>query len=184
MIEKLLLGLKNTYRKIDMKINRKKYGYMDKLPKDIKYFEGSLYDAIYDASFKWPYNTALEYFDTQISYKELIKRINKVASALKAIGVVKGDKVTICMPNTPEAVYMFYAINEIGAVANMIHPLSSENEMEYYINKSNSKVILCIDVAYPKIKGIIKKTKLQNIIVTRATNSTETYMKVLYWLTK
>lgn len=56
------------------------------------------------------------------------------------------------MPNTPEEVVMFYAINEVGAVANMIHPLSSEKEIEYYLNKSNTKLMLCIDITYKKVK--------------------------------
>ena len=113
--------IKNTLRKIEMRIERSKYGYIDKLPKDIEYFDGSLYDAVYDASCKWPHNVALDYFNMQISYKEMIKRINKVAAALKAIGAEKGENITICMPNTPEEIYMFYAVNEIGAVANMVH---------------------------------------------------------------
>ena len=65
--------IKNTLRKIDMKLERAKYGYIEKMPKDIKYFDGGLYDIIYESSCKWPHNTALEYFDTQITYKELVK---------------------------------------------------------------------------------------------------------------
>ena len=70
--------IKNTLRKIDMKLERAKYGYIEKLPKDIEYFDGGLYDVVYESSCKWPHNTALEYFDTQITYKDLIKKINKV----------------------------------------------------------------------------------------------------------
>ena len=86
--------IKNTLRKIDMKLERAKYGYIEKMPKDIKYFEGGLYDVVYESSCKWPHNTALEYFDNQITYKDLIKKINKVAAALKAIGAKKGERIT------------------------------------------------------------------------------------------
>ena len=155
MIEKLVLKIRNACRNVNNKIRNKwKKGY--KLPKKVKYFEGSLYDAIFESALKYPMNTAIEYENNQITYKQLIKKINKCAKALKALGVEKGDKVTICMPNTPEEVTMFYAINEIGAVANMIHPLSSEKEIEYYLNKSNTKVMLCIDITYPKVKNIIE----------------------------
>ena len=184
MLEILYKKLRNAYRKIDMKINRKKYGYKDKLPRNMKYFDGSLYDAVYEASFKWPHNTAIEYFNTQITYKELIKKINKVACSLRYLGVEKGDRVTICMPNTPEEVYMFYAINEIGAVANMVHPLSSEKELEYYLNKSNSKVMLCADVAYAKTREILNNTNVEKVIIASATKSTERIMAFLYWLKK
>ena len=96
--------IKNTLRKIDMKLERAKYNYIDKMSKDIEYPEGGLYDVVYESSCKWPHNTALQYFDTEITYKELIKKINKVAAALKALGAEKGDYITVCMPNTPEAI--------------------------------------------------------------------------------
>lgn len=84
--------VKKTLRKIDMRLERAKYNYIDKLPKDIEYFDGGLYDAVYEASCKWPHNTAIEYFDSQISYKEMIKKINRVAAALKSIGAEKGER--------------------------------------------------------------------------------------------
>lgn len=184
MFEKLYLKVRNTYRKISVKIINKWHYHHKKLPKNVNYFEGSLYDAVYESALKYPYNTAIEYENNQITYKQLIKKINKVAKALKALGVSKGDKVTICMPNTPEEVTMFYAINEIGAVANMIHPLSSEKDIEYYLNKSNSKVMLCIDIAYKKVSNIIDNTNLEKVIVTSATKSMERITALLYWLLK
>lgn len=182
MIEKILLKIRNNYRNIKLKYFRNKY--YDKLPSKIKYFEGSLYDAIYESAIKFPDNTAIEYYNNQITYKQLIRRINKCAKALKALGVNKGDKVTICMPNTPEEVTMFYAINEIGAVANMIHPLSSEKEIEYYLNKSESKVMLCIDIAYKKVRNILDNTDVEKVIVTSATKSMERLTAFIYWLLK
>ena len=176
--------IKNTLRKIDMKLERAKYGYIEKMPKDIKYFEGGLYDVVYESSCKWPHNTALEYFDNQITYKDLIKKINKVAAALKAIGAKKGERITVCMPNTPEAIYMFYAINEIGAVANMIHPLSSEKEIEEFVNQAESKIMLCVDVSYPKVEAIIKNTKLEQLVVVSPTRSMDIMVRAIYKLTK
>lgn len=176
--------IKNTLRKIDMKLERAKYGYIEKMPKDINYFDGGLYDIIYESSCKWPHNTALEYFDTQITYKELVKKTNKVAAALKAIGAKKGEKITVCMPNTPEAIYMFYAINEIGAVANMIHPLSSEKEIEDYLNQAESKIMLCVDVSYPKVENIIKNTKVEQLVVVSPTRSMDLIVRAIYKLTK
>lgn len=184
MLETIFNKVRNTIRKIDMKIQRVKYGYIDKLPDDIHYFEGGLYDAFKEAAYKWPHNVALEYYDKQITYKELDRKINKTARALKAIGVGKGDRVTICMPNTPEEVCMFYAINEVGAVANMIHPLSSEQEIEDFLNQSHSKVMLCIDIAYKRAESIIKNTEVEHLIVTSATRSMDFMIKLGYWLTK
>lgn len=176
--------IKNTLRKIDMRIERAKYGYIDKLPKDIEYFDGGLYDAVYEASCKWPHNIAVEYFDTQITYKDLIKKINKVAAALKAIGAEKGEAITVCMPNTPEAVYAIYAINEIGAIANMVHPLSSEKEIEDYLNQAHSKIMLCIDVSYAKVEAIIKNTDVEQLIVVSPSRSMSLIVRAIYKLTK
>ncbi len=183
-LEYIYNKIKNAMKKLDMKIERAKYSYIDKLPKKIEYFEGGLYDAIYESSCKWPHNIAIEYFETQVTYKEMIKRINKVAAALKAIGAEKGERITVCMPNTPEAVYAFYAINEIGAVANMVHPLSSENEIEDYLNQSESKIMFCIDVSYPKVEAILKNTGVEQVIVVSPTRSMSTIVRIIYKLTK
>ena len=67
-LDMLYKKIKNTLKKIDMRLERAKYGYIDKLPKDIEYFNGGLYDAIYEASCKWPHNIAIEYFENQITY--------------------------------------------------------------------------------------------------------------------
>lgn len=176
--------VKNTLRKIDLKLEHARYGHIDTLPKNIEYFNGGLYDAIYDASCKYPLNTALNYFDTEISYKDLIKRINKVAASLKAIGAKKGENITICMPNTPEGIYMLYAVNEIGAVANMVHPLSSEKEIEDYVNQAKSRIMLCIDIAYPKVESVIKNTDLEQVVVVSATRSMDIAVRAIYKLTK
>ena len=184
MLEFVYNKIKKAVRVIDMKIEKAKYGYIEKLPKDIEYFEGGLYDIVYESSCKWPHNIAIQYYSAEITYKDLVKKIDKVARALKAIGVEKGDRVTVCMPNTPEEVYMFYAINEVGAVANMVHPLSSEKEIEEYLNRSESEVMLCIDIAYPKVEAIIKNTSVRQVIVVPATRSMDFIVRVIYRLTK
>lgn len=183
-LENMYKKIRNTLRKIDQRLERAKYSYLDQPIKNIEYFEGGLYDAIYEASCKWPHNIALEYFDAQVTYKELIKKTNRVAAALKAIGAEKGENITVCMPNTPEAVYMLYAINEIGAVANMVHPLSSEKEIEDYLNQAHSKIMLCIDVSYPKVENIIKDTEVEQLIVVSPSRSMNLLVRAVYKLTK
>ena len=184
MLEFVYNKLKNTLRKIDMRLERAKYGYIDKLPKDIKYYDGGLYDVVYDSSCKWPHNVALEFYDAQVNYKDLVKKINRVAAALKTLGAEKGEKITICMPNTPEAIYAFYAVNEIGAVANMVHPLSSEKEIEEYLIQSESKIMFCVDISYPKVEAIIKNTSVEQVIVVSPTRSMDFLVRIIYKLTK
>ncbi len=184
MLEFIYNKIRSGMRKLDITLERSKYGYIEKLPKDLKYFDGSMYEAVLRSAKRYPNRTALEYFKMEISYKEMIKKINKAASALKALGVEKGDTVTICMPNTPEAVYMFYAVNEIAAVANMVHPLSSEKEIEDYLKKSKSKVMLCIDVSYPRVENIIKNTEVEHLIVVSPTRSMDFLVRAIFKLTK
>ena len=184
MLEFIYNKLRSGMRKLDVALERDRYGYIEKLPKEAEYFNGSMYEAILETAEKYPHRTALEYFKMEVSYKELIKRINKTACALKAIGVERGDYVTICMPNTPEAVYMFYAVNEIGAIANMVHPLSSEKEVETYLNETKSKVMLCIDVSYSRVENIIKNTSVEQLIVVSPTRSMDFLIRILFRLTK
>ena len=80
------------------------------------------------------------------TYKETLKNIDICAKALKTIGVRENDNVTIAMPNCPQAIYMLYAINRIGAVANMVHPLSAEKEIEFYLNESQSVTAITFSV--------------------------------------
>lgn len=155
-----------------------------KSSKILKYPDTSLYKLIEEVAKKYPNLIALNYFDNEITFNELIKKINETALAFKKCGVKKGDTITICMPNTPEAIYSFYALNLLGAVASMIHPLSAENEIEYYLNISNSKMILTIDIAYKKVANIIFKTKVKKIVVLSVKKSMPKILKTLYTITK
>ena len=93
-----------------------------------------------------PKDNALEFYGRLISYGELIRRIERCAKAFKALGIKKGDAVTLCLPNIPQTVECFYALNRIGAVANMIHPQSAQKEITYYLDLSESKAIVTVDL--------------------------------------
>lgn len=181
---KLNKHLNNFKRLLGINPKNKWANYYTKTPKEIKYDNGSLIDAVLLSASMYPNNIAIEYYNTQISYVEFVNKIKKCARSLKRIGVEEDDRVTICMPNTPEAVIMFYAINMVGAVANMIHPLSSENEINFYLNKAKSKVILTIDLCYPKVMNAIKDTKVKHVVVSSATKSMGFVVDTFYYLFK
>lgn len=126
----------------------------------------TLFEEISKTAEKYPRVTALEYMGKRVTYGELIKQIEKVASAFYSEGIKKGDKVTLCMPNCIQAVVAFYALNRIGAVVNMIHPLSAENEIAHFVCFSESKAILIPDLFYHKLKGIGDSLKDVTVIVT------------------
>lgn len=125
---------------------------------------------------------AYEYFGTKCTYKQLIEQIEKVSSAYFDLGVRKGDIVTILMPNTPEAVISVYALNRLGAVSNIVHPLSAQEEIKHYLNSVDSKFLLAIDLCCRKISEIIDETSLQKVIITSAGDSMPVYMKLAYSL--
>src|SRR5574344_1320868 len=110
-----------------------------------------MYELLYEQVLAHPYYYAIEYYGKNITYKKFYEKIETSAKALKVIGVKENDYVTICMPNTPEALIMFYAINMVGAIANMIHPLSSENEIEFYMDAPRSKYILTLTMFAKKV---------------------------------
>ena len=147
----------------------------------IDYPELSIYELIEKTCNTYPNNYALEYYGKKITYKDFLVKIKKTASSLLELGVKEGDRVTICMPNTPSAVVTFYAINMIGATASMIHPLSSENEIEFYLNESNSKYVLTIDLVYNKLMKVIDKTKVEKIIVSSVSDDMSRFMSTMYW---
>lgn len=124
------------------------------------------------------------YYGTKRTFRQLIEKIDKCAKAFRSLGIKHKDIVSICMPNTPEAVISFYALNKIGAIANMIHPLSSENEIKHFLNISESHFVVTIDVAFNKINHIAKETSLKKCIIVSAKDSMPFYLKIGYELTK
>ena len=158
--------------------------YGNNIPHTLDYEMCSMYDAFYKAMKKYPKYKACTYYGKTLNYTEFNAEIIKAAKALKALGMKKGDRVTICMPNTIDAITLFYAVNMTGGICNMIHPLSSEKEIEFYLSKSGSKYILCLDMMLNKVNNIIENTKVKKVIVSKITNGMPTYMRLIVPLIK
>lgn len=150
------------------------------VPEHIEYPDCSMVDMVMQSAEKWPDNTAYSYYGHKVTYKNFVKKIEKAARALKNYGVKEGDRVTICMPNTPEGITMVYAVNMVGAVCNMVHPLSSEKELEYYIKVAESKYVLVIDAVFDKIYKLRDVAQLERIIVVRPSDGLGFLKKKLY----
>lgn len=114
---------------------------------------------------------ALNYYGTNITYQQFFDHISDVASALEHIGVKAGDIVTVCMINSPETVYLLFALNKIGAVANMVAGVSSPAELKKYISDTKSTVVFTLDIFQSKIVEIIDNTSIECTIVTNLTQS-------------
>lgn len=158
-------------------IDKKFMGYYSYNQKNVKKVDQTIYEYLYNINKNNMNNEALDYFGKKMTFKQLFKEIEKCAKSYISAGVTKGDSVIICMPNTPEGVIAFYATSMIGAVANMVHPLSSENELLDYITESNSKYIIALDSCYDKINNISKDINIKKTIYVSPSNSMPTIMK-------
>ena len=152
------------------------------VPAHLEYFQGSMYDKVASISENYPDYIAYDFMGSKTRYKDFIRKVDECARALAAIGVKEGESVTICMPNAPQAVIMFYAVNKIGAIANMVHPLSGEKEIEFCLKESASVVCLTLDQFYGKFENIRNNIPLRSLILTSIKDALSPIKKKGYYL--
>ena len=158
--------------------------HLGDVPLHLDYFEGSMFEAVENIARQYPDNIAFDFMGKSTSYRKLVEETVRCARALKTIGVRENDRVTIAMPNCPQAIYMFYAVNLVGAVANMIHPLSAEKEIEFYLNESESVTAITLDQFYDKFERIRENTKVVNIIIASVKDALSRPVRTGYMLTE
>ena len=158
--------------------------FLGGVPMHLDYFEGSMCDMVLAAAEQYPDNVAFYFMGRKTTYRQMAAEIGRCAKALKTIGVRENDKVTIAMPNCPQAIYMFYAVNMVGAIANMIHPLSAEKEIEFYLNESESITAITLDQFYNKFESVRENTKVVNIIIASVQDALSRPVRAGYMLTE
>ena len=133
----------------------------------------SIYRYLYENNKAYHYlgRTALSYYGRKITFYELFQKIEETAKALKAMGVKENEIVTISMPNTPEAVYLLYAISKIGAVANMVDPRTSAEGIEKYIEEAGSDKVIIVDAYYNKVKPLVDKGTVSKVVAVSPSES-------------
>ena len=157
----------------------------DRPRRHLTYPEATMYELVERVAKQYSDEPAYEFYNRQTSYAQFIRRIGRAARALWAFGVRPGDAVTICLPNIPQALDCFYAVNRIGAMANMVHPLSAQNEIVYYLNVSESRVIVTVDLFYEKVAAALKDVDHPVTILTcRMQNELPPHLALLYLLKK
>ena len=154
--------------------------YPEGVKQNLKYSESSMVGYLLEAVARYPESIAYDFYGFTCTYRDLYEKIRECAKSLKTLGIEKGDRVTICMPNTPSAVIMFYAINMVGGIASMVHPLSAENEIEEYLNNSESKILFVLDLCYSKVRNIIDTTKVKKVIITSVSDDLKNIKKLVY----
>ncbi len=144
----------------------------------------SMYEQVKRSGAKYPNYTAYEYFGRKTNYKTFLKEIDAAAAAFKVMGIKKGDIITLCMPNVPEVLISLYGLNKLGAIANMLHPLSAEEEIKENLLSTKSEYLVMIDMFYHKIEKNIEETKVKKVIFVSASDSMGILMKIGYKLTQ
>jgi len=136
------------------------------VPKNLEYPKMSLHAILEETAKEDPQKVAIAYFEREITYAELDSFSNQFSAGLAALGVKKGDRVAIFLPNIPQFLIAYFGVLKTGAVLTSISPLHREREVKYQLNDSESETIIALESLYPILKIVWRKTKLKNAIIT------------------
>jgi len=133
--------------------------------------ECTIYEHIFDNNQDNLDRIALIYYGTKISYRKMFQEISLIAGTLEDSGIKKGDIVTVCMINSPETIYLIFALNKIGAVANMVYGSSTSEELKKYILDVKSKIVFTLDIFQDKFAQIVGEARLEKVVVVDSTSA-------------
>lgn len=150
--------------------------YYTRTPESLNYYQGSMYDYVKESAIKNEKRTAYTYYGLGVSYRGFLRRVDRIAAALTQFNIVENECVTICMPNTPESIALIYAINKIGAIANIIHPLSSTKDIKRALDETNSGVLFCSDSSMQNARDI----KVKHFILVPNSTSLIKFKQMIY----
>ncbi|MEM0331946.1 MAG: long-chain fatty acid--CoA ligase [Archaeoglobaceae archaeon] len=188
MKEKLeVLGVENRHlSEISCEnINRIWLKHYDKdVRGNINYPEIPLYKLLEDSASKNPEKTALIFFGKKISYRELNELSDRVAGFLKDLGVKKGDRVVVDLPNTPHYVAAYYGILKLGAIVVQCNPMYSTREIGYIIENSGAEHGFFAEFIYPRVSKFIEDGKLKKAIICKMEDFLPFPLNFLYSIKK
>lgn len=140
--------------------------YPEEIPQKIDYTDELLHHFLRKTAAEFPDKTAIHFLGKDINFRFLYEAAERLAGYLQSIGIEKGDRVAVMLPNTPQAVISFYGVLMAGGVVVQTNPLYTERELEYQMKDSRAKVIITLDILFPKVTKIKDHTHLQHIIIT------------------
>jgi long-chain acyl-CoA synthetase len=132
----------------------------------------------------YPHQTATIYYGAKVSYAQLAQLANRFALALQRLGIQRGDRVALALPNVPQYPIAFYGILKAGAVAVPTNPLYTEREMQHQLADSGARAMVMLDMFYPVIRAVIDKTSLKQVIITSAADFLPPALRLLYPLSQ
>jgi long-chain acyl-CoA synthetase len=150
----------------------------------LPYPEQTIYEGLTRAAGRWPDFPALSFMGRHIDYQSLVQQVDQTSACLQALGMKKGEVVAICLPNTPHAVIIFYAINRLGGICNMIHPLTPAEELSHYIRTTDSDYLIILDAMLAKHTEMLEQSRIRKTIVCSIMDFLNVGLKVGFFLTK
>ncbi|HEY8495731.1 MAG TPA: AMP-binding protein, partial [Limnochordales bacterium] len=140
--------------------------YPPGVPATLRYPEESLVQPLIRSAKAHPNRPAMLFFGKPTTYRDLLDQVQRVAGALAGMGVRKGDRVAIMLPNCPQCVIAYYAVLWLGAVVVMVNPLYTPRELKTQLEDSGARHIIALDIMYPKVAEVWRQTSLERVVVT------------------
>jgi len=140
------------------------------VPTTIRYPKVPVHFMLDLAASKYKNSPATDFYGAELSYRELRAEVNKLAVALTELGIQKGDRVGLMLPNCPQIIIAYYAVLRIGAIVVNVNPLYTERELEHQLNDSGTETLFCLDMHVDKARNVKDTTSLRRIVVSRITD--------------
>lgn len=140
--------------------------YPPEIPATLDLKEATVQNYLKHTAEKYPDKVAIHFMGKELTYRQVYNYAKKLAAYLQSLGIEKGDRVAIMLPNTPQAIVSYYAILMAGGIVVQTNPLYMERELEYQMKDSGAKAIITLDILFPRVSKVIANTDLENVIVT------------------
>ncbi len=150
------------------------------VPPTLRYPDITLGTVLHETALKFPDHTALLFYGKKIAYSELDDLANQFAHALSSLGVRKGDRVALMLPNIPQMVIAYYGALRLGAVAVLTNPLYHEHEIEIQLKDSGAETLVAVDMFYPVISPVLPRTSVRHLILCGIKDFLPFPLNVLY----
>ena len=158
--------------------------HMEGVPLHLEYPRYTMVEALEQIAGQYPDRIAFDFLGKSTTYRQMLDSIRQCSRALRALGLGRGERFTIALPNCPQAIYMLYAVNMAGGVCNMIHPLSAEKEIEFYLNAAESSCVITLDQFYGKFAAIRDNTRVRHLIIAGIGDALSLPKRIGYALTE
>ncbi len=149
----------------------------------LKYPQTTLYDCLRQSSNRYPDSVAWDFMGNTCTYREFLKEVDQFSAALNALGFKKGDVITIGMPTSPQGVIPIYAVNKLGGVCSIVHPLSPSSQIEAFLQISSSKWLMTLDMFYQQFKKGMARTNVQKLILARISDYLKGFTRLGFQVT-